>query len=246
MRDEIEFFREQLHPKSEVLWESPLALIIPRTPSAVVYGDSCLHGAGGFSTDLKFWWHIEFPEEIKLRTLLHMKDNADGNLISINVLEYVTVIINYCATLHMVSTTAPTKDPHPVVLNITDNKSALSWTTHACKKSKTGRLLARVFCSFLMNSPLGITSKWISTNENKIADDISRQKLQANLDSPAVIPSYDYTLLQQKYPELKACSFFQIEPAITSLLWETILTANWPSHEAIQILKRKPLGRLII
>jgi hypothetical protein len=44
MRAEI----EKLHPNSEVEWESPLAMIIPRTPFAVTYGDSCLQGAGGF------------------------------------------------------------------------------------------------------------------------------------------------------------------------------------------------------
>jgi hypothetical protein len=59
---------------------------------------------------------------------------------------------------------------------VTNNASALSWTTGACKKSKVGRLLARFFCLLMIHSPLGINSKWISTDDNKIADNISRIK----------------------------------------------------------------------
>ena len=47
MRQEIEFFREQLRPGSDILWETPIAHIIPRTPSASFFGDSSLEGAGG-------------------------------------------------------------------------------------------------------------------------------------------------------------------------------------------------------
>ena len=89
------------------------------------FGDSCLEGAGGYSTSLGFWWHLPFPDEIKSRTLLRKNNNKDGMLISINVLEFVTVIINYCAALHVVlgprmslktdtqsSSTSPITCPH--------------------------------------------------------------------------------------------------------------------------------------
>ena len=102
MRLEIEFFRDQLHPGSGIRWESPIAHIIPRTPTFTSFGDSCLEGAGGYSLSLGFWWHLSFLDEIKDRTLLKKRDNSDGQLISINVLEFVTVIINYCAALHLV------------------------------------------------------------------------------------------------------------------------------------------------
>jgi hypothetical protein len=240
MRAEIEFFREQLHPDSGTLWSMPLALIVPRDPFATAFGDACLHGAGGYSISLGFWWHLEFPEDVKQRTLLHKQDNSDDLLISINVLEFVTVILNYCAMLHILTTTDVTDDPHPVVLNVTDNRSALNWTLHACKTSRIGRLLARVFCSLLINSPIGITSKWISTHDNDIADDISRQKR----NSPSSVATFDYSSLQQKYPELKTCSFFHFSPELLSLIWEIVLTGKWPTHNTIMLLKRKPLGKL--
>ena len=115
-----------------------------------------------------------------------------------NVLEFVTVIINYCATLHVVTTTVTINDLH----NVTNNASALSWTTGACKKSKVGRLLAHFLYLPMINLPLRINSnsKWISIDDNKIVDDISCiKKESANEDSP---PFFDYSTLTQRYPEL--------------------------------------------
>jgi hypothetical protein len=84
----------------------------------------------------------------------------------INILEFVMVIINYCGALHVVWTSPVTEDPHPVILNVTDNSSALSWTLHTCKQSKIGQMLAHFFCLLLINLPLGINSQWISTINN--------------------------------------------------------------------------------
>jgi len=141
MQQEIEFFREKLLPESNIAWETPITHIIPRTPTFTSFGDSCLEGAGGYCISLGFWWHIPFPEVVIQRTLKYKKDNKDGLLISINVLEFITVIMNYCAVLHFVTTTSATDDPYPVLLNLTDNVSALSWTAGSCKKSKVGRLV---------------------------------------------------------------------------------------------------------
>ena len=95
MRQEIEFFCDKLLPESNIVWETTIAHIIPWIPKFTSFGDSCLKGAGGYSISLGFWWHIPFPGAIKQRTLLQKQDNTDGLLILINVLEFVTVIINY-------------------------------------------------------------------------------------------------------------------------------------------------------
>ncbi len=65
------------------------------------------------------------------------KANKDGRLISINVLEFVTVIINYCALLHVVTTTSASNDPYPVLFNVTNNALALSWTTGASESQES-------------------------------------------------------------------------------------------------------------
>jgi hypothetical protein len=243
MRQEIEFFCKKLLPTSNICWESPIAHVISRMPTFTAFSDSCLKGAGRYSLSLGFWWHLPFPEEVKLHTLLHKRDNADGLLISINALEFVTVIINYCAALHMVLSKNPTNNPYPVLLNITDNTSTLSWTTGACHKSRIGRLLARFFCSLLTNFPLGINSQWISTLHNAIADEISCAKTAAS-EYTHSYPSFDYPSLQQKYPELSHCSSFQPAPELISLIWEIVLTEKWPCHDEIRRLKLRPLGNL--
>ena len=244
MRQEIEFFRDKLQPDSTILWETPIAHVIPRMPTATAFGDSCLEGAGGYSIELGFWWHIDFPEEVKRRTLLFKSDNEDGTLVSINVLKFVTVIINYLASVHVITTTNFTDDPHPVLLNVTDNMSALKWTTGACRKSSIGRRLARFFCSLLINAPVGINSKWISTAANEIADDISRLKKLIQQQSNNSHASFDYLSLKQRYPALSHCSFFQIEPKLISLIWDIVLNEKWPEHTEIKSLLQRPLGRL--
>ncbi len=98
MHQEIKFFCKKLLLESGIAWETPIAHIITWMPTFTSFGDSCLKGAGGYSIMLGFWWHIPFPEAVKQHTLLHKRDNKDGLLISINVLKFVTVIINYCAT----------------------------------------------------------------------------------------------------------------------------------------------------
>jgi hypothetical protein len=145
-------------------------------PTATAFGDSCLEEAGGYLISLGYWWHLPFSEEVIQQTLIHKKDNKDGLLILINVLKFTTVIINYCASLHVFMMRSITNDPHPVLFNMTDNVSALSWTNHTCRKSKRGRLLAWFFYSLLINPPLGINSQWISNDDNKIADNISQIK----------------------------------------------------------------------
>jgi hypothetical protein len=175
------------------------------------------------------------------RTLQFKTNNNNGMLMLINGIEFVTVIINYCATLHVVQTSPVTDDPHPVILNITDNSSALSWTLHMCKQSKIGGMLARFFCSLLIDLPLGINSQWISMIDNKIPDDISCLKKHSDNNSS---PAFDYTILKQTYPELRHCSFFQIQQELILLIWDFVLTKKWPNHKEVQILKQRPLSKL--
>jgi hypothetical protein len=221
MHYEIKFFHIKLKPDSGIKWEMPIAHLIPRTPFAMTIRDCLLEGTGGFSITLGFWWHINFPDEVVQCILQFKTNNNDGMLVSIIVLEFVTVIINYCTALHVVWTSPVTDDSHPVILNITKISSALSWTLHTCKRSKIGQKLACFFCSLLINLPLGINSQWISTIDNKITDNISRIKKQSDINSS---PAFDYTILKQTYLELRHCSFFQIQPELILLTWDIVLT----------------------
>ena len=100
--------------------------MIKRTPFVAAYGDACLHLAGGYSLGLKVVWLLKFPDALIKRTLLHPKDIRDSNHISINVLNYLTVIIYYCAVYVIVTTMNATDDPHPVLMSMADNTLAHS------------------------------------------------------------------------------------------------------------------------
>ena len=60
MREKLDLFAEYLKTSSGVVWETPIAFLIEHTPFASSYRDRCLDAAGGYSVDLKFWWHIRY------------------------------------------------------------------------------------------------------------------------------------------------------------------------------------------
>jgi hypothetical protein len=132
-------------------------------------------------------------------------------------LEYITIIINYCAALTSFYEDSACNDPNPVVLCVTDNISAKNWTIHTSKKSIIGQALARIFCSLLINSRVGVNAKWISMLKNKIADDISRFKVTY---LPCSAPHYDFSQLKQDHKEIKACCFFHPSPKLLSVVWK--------------------------
>ncbi len=173
---------------------------------------------------------------------MHLKNNSEQNFISINVLEYVTVILNYCGALTAYLEDTMNEDPHPVVLCVTDNISAKKWTTHTCKKSIIGGALARLFCGLMIGSQVGINAKWISTTANKIADKISRLKISHT--STASLFCYDFSKLKQAHVGLKHCCFYHPSQELLTLIWETVLTRKSPDLESIQALRQNGLGRL--
>jgi hypothetical protein len=58
MRQEIEFFREKLFPNFDICWESLIAHMIPRMPTFITFGDTCLKGAQRI---LSFPWLFVAP-----------------------------------------------------------------------------------------------------------------------------------------------------------------------------------------
>ena len=136
--------------------EPPIAFLIERTSFASSYGDVCLDAAGGYSIGLKFWWHFKFLVEVVLRTLKHLPDNNNGRLISINILECVVVIIDYCAALTVIITEDVTYDPHPILLNIADNMYISTFLDNACLQIfKAGKVVGEISLLSVNRSTLG-------------------------------------------------------------------------------------------
>jgi hypothetical protein len=95
-KEELRLIRLVLSSENVSL-RTPFAHLVSRDPTAKAWGDSSLDAAGGFSIQCSFWWYLEWSPEIRNGTLRFHRNNADGKLISINVLEYASVIINYAA-----------------------------------------------------------------------------------------------------------------------------------------------------
>ena len=73
-----------------------------------------------FCDELKFWYFIEWPEEMKKRALKGKLRYSE--LISINYLEFVIIIISYNAILDAIKLLGKLSGiPHPKILILSNN-----------------------------------------------------------------------------------------------------------------------------
>lgn len=242
MRAEIEFLTEATRPDSGINWWSPIAHMIPRDPLAHIHSDACLDSSGGYSIKLSFMWYLMWPEWVVKKTLRHLSNASEGDFISINDLEFASVIISFCGALLAIET-MEIDDPYPVILAYCDNTSAVRWVTHACMGSAVGRALGRFFCGLLINSKVGINSRWLSTTDNVIADEISRLKKLTN-DDPN--KSINFSSLFQSFPQLQTCRVYQPSQELLSCIWQCLSTRSSPTPSQIKQLKQQGLGRLTL
>ena len=74
LREELALISRALQARSLSL-RAPIGHLINRDPSAVAWSDSCLYAAGGFSTDMQFWWYLEWPPDVRKHTLVYVRNN---------------------------------------------------------------------------------------------------------------------------------------------------------------------------
>lgn len=218
LRIELDLIRSALS-SDWIDMSRPIAHLVDRDPSGTGWSDSSLDAAGGYSIDMQFWWYIEWPSEVRKSTLRFVKNNEDNTLISINVLEYAGLIINYVAATHFYLQDADPADPYPSVLLYADNTTAESWAIKACKKSFLGRALGRLQCALMINNPVGISVAHITTKDNVIADRISRIKKETNS-----LPHF-HSLIQE-FPQLRSCKRFHPGSELISLIMDLLLQRN--------------------
>jgi hypothetical protein len=116
-----------------------------------------------------------------------------------------------------------------------------NWTIHTSKKSIIGQALARLFCGLLIDSNVSTNAKWISTLDNKIADDVSRLKA-TNLSTDTL--HYDFSQLKQDHKELKTCHFFHLSPKLLSMIWKILSIQNCPTLSKALEMRPPNLGKL--
>jgi hypothetical protein len=220
-RAELAMIQAILNNPAKYSWSSPIAHLIPRIADYEAWGDSSLYGAGGFSLDLKFWWQFDWPKNIQDRniTTIKIRDPKSGETISINALEYATILINYAAASQVVAeNTDPTAPKHPVLLNWADNTAAISWTKKMCKSSEGGKALSRILCGQMINNNLGINASHIAGVDNVLADRISR--VHTSNTNP------EFTELLQEFPNLQFCRRYHPNPELVSNICQALLSGH--------------------
>jgi len=149
------------------------------------------------------------------------RNGKNGTLVTINALEFASLIINYVAASHALTIDNPSaSDPHPIVLLYANNTTAEAWMIKASKKSLAGQALGRIQAALMINNPVGINAAHISTTDNEIADKISRVLTEANLLA-------DMKPLFQDFPLLQSCRRFQPSAELISLISETLLLQKY-------------------
>ena len=214
LRNELLYLHKIFSSKKYKI-SSPIAHVIPRDPDFIAYGDACLDGAGGFSTSLKFWWFFQWPPIVQKQNIKNFKQtykSPNGQILSINLFEYVAIIISYAAAiLSYRIKRANSTHPFPVIKIYSDNKSAIAWSTKASASSKAGKSMSLLLASLLVNEPMGLWTGYIEGEKNVLADRISRMKTNNKQIS--------FSLLSQAYPDLKHCQRFIPSPELLSLIW---------------------------
>ena len=200
--------------------EAPIAHVINRHPDFISYGDASLEAAGGFSRDL-FWWHIEWPDQIKSLTLKKIivtrKCLDTDKLVSINLLEFIVEIINYIAITQLYKE-EPKLCSHsnPLLMNWTDNTTALSWLRKAATRTDKGRSLQHLLCSLMINNAVGIKADHIAGSQNVLADAISRVYTSS-------YSKHSFKNLFQEFPQMKSWKRFHPSQELLSLLYSILL-----------------------
>ena len=239
MHDELALIKKALSDDRINKW-SPIAHLIPNVEDAECHGDSSLDSAGGWSTDMQFWWWHDWGDDIKARTLRFIKNGKSKELICINCLEYATVLINYaaCVCYWLIEGNSAAKNiPYPKVLIRADNKSSEFWATKGCKRSMVGRCLGRLQCAMMINNPVGLDTGHVTTKKNYIADYISRIKRETD-----VLVGFDK--LKQDFPQLQSCRRFHPSSELISLIMDALLSKKLVDPVALNLVLLKNPGRI--
>jgi len=174
---------------------TPIAHVIPRVHDFTAYCESCEYGAGGYSSDLGFICHIEWP--IDKQGL----DELIQDTTHINILEHASLLITYAmAQVALQQRPFLATHQHPTITIFTDNKTAESWAYKAISSSshRVSKYISKLACALQINSSLGLNATYLEGSRNVIADRISRITNNLSFDS-------QLQAIQQEFEELRSC-----------------------------------------
>jgi hypothetical protein len=224
-KDTIEVLIFILTHKKEFAWEVPIGQLIKRTHDYEGWGDACLDSGGGMNFDLEFWYELEWPEDIKNRTLRNLKPGSEtfltAGLIDINCLEYAILIIGFAgATLAWLNSDRITRPPQPILLQHVNNTSTESWTKKAAKHSVAAKALSLILANIMMYFKMGINAQYLEGKLNICADKISRVHSKNS--------RLQFDQIQQEFPRLRSCRRYLPSPELLSALYAALSSGKAP------------------
>jgi len=150
-----------------------------------MYSDSSLSACGGYCTEFGFWWYREWPQHVISYT-------SKTTTVDINILEYSALLVNYLVCTHLILRQYRlVHDPHPAILLHGDSTASESWVTKVSKHSHIVQALGHLQCTIMLQSPVGLQTKHISTKENVIADNISCIQHESEFSTAFLYPAKD-------------------------------------------------------
>jgi len=215
------------------LWKTPIPHIVHRVHPFTAYCDSCSFGAGGYSPELGFMWHIYWPTHNNANDLL-------DDTTHINIKEFLSIIITFAiARRHLLQHPSLAKDTYPTITINSDNTSAIAWTTKGISSdNRVAHHFSRILCSLQYNSNLGLNVAHIAGEENFISDAISRIPLHSPHSlSPLPFVQKHVNQIQNQHDSIRHCELCPIPPNLL-LLISTLLSPqagrlriNWQNNK---------------
>jgi hypothetical protein len=217
-------------------WFTPIPHIIHRIHPFTAFCDSCEYGAGGFSPELGFIWHLHWPTQ--------QNDDLLDDTTHINIKEFISIIITFAlARSHLLHHPALAPDTYPTIIIKSDNTSAISWSTKGiASDNKIAHHFSRILCSLRLNSNLGLHVEHIPGEDNGVSDDISRISLRSH-HSPSLSSRFiqeQIDQVKQRHQCIQHCALFPI-PSNLHLLISNLLS---PRAERLRIRWLNRQGQL--
>jgi hypothetical protein len=160
-----------------------------------------------------------------MQKIFYVLSISIGVVASVFGLTFFSVIVLSSAgrglvSLHDIETAATRDDPQPVFLLECNNMAGQAWLSKGCTSSATGRALARLQASLLLNQGAGYRFGRVDTKTNVIADGISCIPSELSL-------SREFPLLLAQAPSLHGCRHYNPNAALILSIMDVLLRNNY-------------------
>jgi hypothetical protein len=204
-------------------WEIKIGHVIKRNPTWTTAGDASFDTGAALCHDLQFIFDVVWSDDIVAAMQLHPKH---PRYVHINHLEFVVVLLQLAAITQLYEDNQlPHEVAAPVLLILTDNMTAKSWTHRvtAGHSARKGQLLVSMLAELLRRCPVGVNAAYIPSKLNKKPDYVSRIP---RTTPPSV--RKQQVLLEE--PSATTWRYFHPSPTLLYNLRSVLLTTT-PNHE---------------